>query len=328
MAQQITWSADQTAAYLLDDRGNIVGRWFQNRPEMSTFDPFSYQYGQGYGYQAPGQNQSYMYQAWQQPTTTTGGYYYPPEKTELDYKFDELDLDYADREAVRKENARQFDEKLALDREKLKQDAAIAQAQIAAGDRDAEMRLQGIMAQIASNERIAAMDNASREKIADAELAQRLKEMLSAERIQAAQTWANPIDYLAYNRWLAGQPAMTTESGLPVGAPGWETGQPEQATVGTGAVATGGADVYGQQLAAGNRIQEFGAWGGPTTPVEGTPWVAPHQTNIAQFANTPEQAQQTAYARWRQRGITPETAYQQMYAAAPVGTAASVVGYG
>jgi len=98
--------------------------------------------------------------------------------------------------------------------------------------------------------------------------------------------------------------------------------------VGTGPVATGGADVYGQALAAGQRIPEFNAWGGPTTDVAGTPWQAPHETNITQFSNLPNQAQQMVYARWRQRGITPESALGIMTAAAPTGSAKSVVAYG
>ena len=67
------WSDDGSAAYLIDDNGNIVGRWFRDRPGMSTFDPNTYTYGQGYGYQAPGQQQSWMYNAWQGGGGAGGG---------------------------------------------------------------------------------------------------------------------------------------------------------------------------------------------------------------------------------------------------------------
>jgi hypothetical protein len=156
----------------------------------------------------------------------------------------------------------------------------------------------------------------------------RLREIEGQERITAAERWWRPMDYGAYAAWMAGQQARTTESGLPVGAPEFQTGLPAQATAGTGTTVPTG-DVYGAQLAGGGRIAEFGAWGGPTTPVLGTPWVAPHQTNLSQFANAPDTAQQMAYARWRQRGLSPEDVNRAMTAAAPTGTAGrGVVGYG
>ena len=343
MATRIMWAADQASAFLVDDKGNYVGKWYANHPELSNFDPFTYGGGPGTygagggtpiggGYGGQG---GYIYGQ----GGAGGPTYHDPAVMDYEEWVRQFNLTDADRDAAAAEVHRQFDERLALDRARLEQELRQTQMEIASAEGMQRERLaaelQRIQMQIASNESIANLDRASREKLAEADIMQRVREMQSRERLAAAETWANPQDYLAYAKWMSGQQAMTTESGLPVGAPGWDTGlpgatpgQPEAATVGAGGVATGGADVYGQQLAAGGRIQEFGAWGGPTSPVAGTAWVAPHQANLTQFANQPLQAQQMAYARWRQRGITPETAQQMMYAAAPTGTARGVTAYG
>lgn len=336
--ERITWSQDGSAAYRIDERGNIADRWIKGRPDLSTFDPFAYQYGGGYSYGQNDPTPAYMYDVWQGGgagggTAGGGDFYYPPDRTELDLAFDALDLEYTDRQRAREENRRQFDERLQLDARRLEQEIAIArermQHETGLERQRSESRLRELEAQYGYDRQLMQLDWSERQKLADKELAMRLREIQGQERMAAAETWARPIDYLAYSRWMAGQPAATTESGLPVGAPGWQTGEPEPATVGAGAVATGGADIYGQQLAGGGRIQEFGAWGGPTTPVGGTPWISPHKANVAQFSAMPLQAQEMAYARWRQRGIMPETAQQAMYAAAPTGTAGQrVVGYG
>jgi len=331
MANRVVWTADGSAAFLMNERGDTIGRWVRGRPDISTFDPATYTYGQGYSFQAPGQGQGYMYNAWQ--GGDTGGYYYPQERSYLDLEYDKMDLEYTDREKDRQQRQAQFDEEIALAERELAQDLEKVRMQIASSEGMQKYEWEQRFRQLEQEHRNAVeylqLDWAERHKLADKELATRLREIQGQERLGAAETWARPFDYLAYNKWMAGQPAMTTEGGLPVGAPEWQTGEPAVATVGTGAVATGGADIYGQKLAAGGRIQEFGAWGGPTTPVAGTPWVSPHQANVTQFAAMPEQAQQMAYARWRQRGVTPETAQQAMYAAAPTGTAGTrVVGYG
>lgn len=272
-----------------------------------------------------------------QTLADTGNFQFSEGEGQLYQLLTSMGFSYADAQAVLEENRRQFDEELKYSYWAAKQTAATsranASAAAAAGQEEARISAEASMRNAETNAatalRIAGMDNASREHIADEDLGMRLQEMQSRERITAAETWQNPIDYLAYNRWMLGQQASTTESGLPVGAPGWNTGQPEAATVGTGPVATGGADVYGQALAAGQRIPEFNAWGGPTTDVAGTPWQAPHETNLTQFQNLPWQAQQMAYSRWLQQGgIRPETAQQIMTAAAPTGSAKSVVAYG
>jgi len=332
---RVTWSDDGSAAYLLDERGNVVGKWFRDRPEMSTFDPATYTYGGGYGYQAPGQQQSWMYNAWQGGGATgdQGGYYQDPDRLAWDEFVRQFNLTHEETVALREDLQRQHDEQLALDTRTLEEDIRMAREQMAHETGlerlKSENRIKEMEIQYGWNVKYMQLDYAEQHKLLDKELGMRLREIQGQERMAAAETWARPIDYLAYNKWMAGEHAATTESGLPVGAPEWQTGEPAQATVGTGAAATGGADVYGQQLASGNRIQSFGAWGGPTTPVEGTPWLAPHQANVTQFSNMPLQAQEMAYARWRQRGITPETAQQAMYAAAPTGTAGQrVAGYG
>ena len=268
---------------------------------------------------------------------TSGTYQFSKDVGALFELLQSMGFNYADAQAALEENRRQFDKELEYSYWASKQTAAtqrsIAATNAAAGNEEARIAAEASMSNAETNAasalRIAQLDVASREHIADEDLGMRLQEMQSRERITAVETWQNPIDYLAYNKWMSGQQASTTESGLPVGAPGWNTGQPEAATVGTGPVATGGADVYGQALAAGQRIPEFNAWGGPTTPVAGTPWIAPHETNLTQFSNLPYQAQQMAYSRWlKQGGIRPETAQQIMTAAAPTGSAKSVVAYG
>ena len=329
---QVTWSDDGTAAYLIDERGNITGRWFRDRPGMSTFDPNTYTYGGGYGYQDPEQGQAWMYDAWQ-GGGGNGGFLQDEGRLEYDEGVRQWELDYAEKVKAREQLQQQADAYIAQDARRLEQELILAREQMTHETGlerlRSENRIREMEIQHGWDVQYLQLDYAERHKILDKEIAFAREEMQSRERITAAETWARPIDYLAYNRWMAGQPAATTESGLPVGAPGWDTGVPEPATVGTGAVATGGADPYGQQLAGGGRIQEFGAWGGPTGPVGGTPWVAPHQANLSQFANMPQQAQEMAYARWRQRGITPESAQQAMYASAPTGTAGQrVAGYG
>jgi len=342
MANRILWAADQASAYLVDDQGNYVGKWFANHPELSNFDPFTYgggpsAYG-GYGGTAAGATGQPGYVYGGGGGGAGGGHYQDPDRLKFDEGVREFNLTYDQLNDLYEANHAEAEERLALDHDRLEQDAANVRAQIASSEGMQRERLQAelqqLQMQIASNESIANLDRASRDRIADQQLIMRLKEIQSNERLQAAQTWANPIDYLAYNKWLQGQQAMTTESGLPVGAPGWDTGlpgatpgQPEAATVGAGGAAT--TDVYGQQLGAGGRVAEFGAWGGPTPTISGVPWTMPEQTNLTQFLNTPDQAQQMAYARWRQGGgMTPATATQRMYAAAPTGTAKGTVAYG
>jgi hypothetical protein len=343
MANRIAWAANGDEAYLYDANGQLIGRWFRNRPELNTFDPFTYgggleTYGAYGGTPAGGAGQAgYVYDTG--GDGGGGGYYQDPDRLDFDEMCREYNLDWQQRQDAAAEAHRQFDERLAFDRQQLEQQLRQIQMEIASSEGMQRERLaaelQRLQMEIESNERIANLDRASREKIAEADIVQRVREMQSKERITAAETWANPIDTDAYLRWMSGQQAMTTESGLPVGAPGWDTGlpgatpgQPETATVGTGAVATGQGNVYGKQLAAGGRIQEFGAWGGPTTPVFGTPWTAPHQVNLTQFANSPYSAQQRLYSDWRTRGLYPQDVNQAMVAAAPTGTAKSVTAYG
>jgi len=336
MANRLVWNEDGTAAYLVDERGNYVGKWFKNHPELSTFTPDVSNLASPTSVAAPPRGGQTGYISEVTTGTSAGGTYHDPERVTQEWLEYTWGVEHADADALVEQNRIEFLETLNATIEASKRAAASAQATAntaaAAGNEQARIQAEG-QAEVAriNGENalaIARLDRASIEHIADEDMAMRLQEMQSRERITAAETWANPIDYLAYNKWMSGQQASTTESGLPVGAPGWNTGQPEAATVGTGPVATGGADVYGQALAAGQRIPEFNAWGGPTTPVGGTPWQAPHETNLTQFTNMPWQAQQMAYARWRERGIFPETAQQIMTAAAPTGSAKSVVAYG
>jgi len=337
MANRVTWNADSTAAYLVDANGKIIGQWFKNHPELNTFDPSQYGYAPPTAVAAPPRGGQTGFTSEVTQGTSGGGYQYGKETTDAYGTLLEIGYTHADAQATLEENRYEFDKRLAADIQMNKAAEAGANARAAAaaaaGNEQARIQAEG-QAEVARINganalQIAQLDNASREHIADEDMVMRLREMQSRERITAAETWQNPIDYLAYNKWMSGQQASTTESGLPVGAPGWNTGQPEAATVGTGPVATGGADVYGQALAAGQRIPEFNAWGGPTTDVAGTPWKAPHETNLTQFSNLPYQAQQMAYARWLQQGgIRPESAQQIMTAAAPTGSAKSVVAYG
>lgn len=335
MANRVTWNADSTAAYLVDATGKIIGQWFKNHPELNTFDPSQYGYAPPTAVAAPprGGETGYTSQVSQGTSTAGGGFYFDPDKTELDLEFDKLDLDYADREKVRDANRYEFDKQLAADIAANKAAEAGANARAAsaaaAGMEQARISAEG-QAEVAringeNMARVAAMDNASLEHIADEDLVMRLKEMQSREREWAATTAAQPINYRVYENWLASQPGQADVSGLPAGAPLWDTGA---GTTGVAGGTTPTADVYGQQLAAGQRVPEFNAWGGPTTDVGGTPWQAPHETNLTQFSNMPWQAQQMAYARWRERGIFPETAQQIMTAAAPTGSAKNVVAYG
>lgn len=321
---RVTWSDDGSAAYLIDERGNIVGKWFRDHPQYNTFDPATYTYGQGYGYQAPGQQQSYMYDAWQGGGGggDAGGYYQDPDRLAWDEFVRQFNLTHEEGVAAREQLQQQFDEQMELNRQQLEQQLMIERERMQHETGLERLRSENRIRELEVQHQYAVqylqLDWAERHKELDKTLAMRLREIQGQERMAAAETWARPFDYLAYNRWMAGQPAATTEEGLPVGAPTWQTGEPAEA-VGVGPVPT--TDIYGQKLAAGGRIQEFGAWGGPTTPVGGTPWISPHKANVAQFSAMPAQAQEMAYARWRQRGIMPETAQQAMYAAAPTGTA-------
>ncbi len=362
---KILWSTDRNSAYLVNPQGQTVGKWFRGNPGASTFDISQYQLGRGFPQtwqgqsftsfevvRGPGVEPSGAYYATDgggatpMPTgyggvgagggatvpATAGageGYVYPEWYTELYEALTGLGLSYAEAQAAREENRRQFDEDLQYRTWATGQEIAVAREQIASTEGmqkyDWQMRLQELERQQAHDIQMLQMDWTERHKAADKELAMRLREIQGQERITAAERWARPIDYLAYNRWMLGQQAATTEEGLPVGAPVFQTGEPAKA-VGAGPVPT--ADIYGQKLAAGGRIQEFGAWGGPTTPVDGTPWIAPHKTPLTSWSVMPGQAQQMAYARWRKRGIMPETAEQAIYAAAPTGTARGVVAYG
>lgn len=331
--ERVTWSEDGASAYLIDEYGTFVGRWFRDRPDMSTFDPFAYQYGGGYGYGQDAGTPAYMYDVWQGGGGgDAGGYYQDPDRLAWDEFVRQFNLTHEESVAMREQYQQQHDADMAQRERELAQELEIARMNIDASEGMQKYEWEQRFRQLEQEHQYAVqylqMDWAEKHKALDKELGMRLREIQGRERMAAAETWARPFDYLAYSKWMAGEPAATTASGLPVGAPGWQTGEPEPATVGAGAVATGGADPYGQRLAAGGRIQEFGAWGGPTGPVGGTPWVAPHKASVTQFTAMPLQAQEMAYARWRQRGIMPETAQQAMYAAAPTGTAPAQVRYG
>lgn len=342
---RIAWNTDGSIAHLYDDDGYIVASWFRDNPELSTFDPQTYQYGEGSvmpGVEGYG-GQGAIYDVTQPgglmvggvptapvsglPPPTTQDYYYDEARLSLEEFMRQFDLTQAEAIAAREEFARQFDEDLQYRISALEQEMALAREQMAHQTgllrQEWEYRFQMAEQEHGYAVQLLQLDWRERQALADKELAMRLREIEGQERITAAERWARPIDYLAYSAWLQGQEAAVSETGLPPGAPMWQTGEP--ITV-EGARPTG--DVYGAQLAAGGRVSEFGAWGGPTTPVEGTPWVAPHQTNITQFARMPQQAQEMAYARWRHRGITPETAYQTLTASAPIGTAGSAIQYG
>lgn len=335
---RVGWSEDRRSAYLYDEGNNVIGRWIAGRPDISTFDPFTYGYGQGQSAQGGS-----IYDVWSRGSGygygddpygggDAGGYYNDPDRMAWDEYVRQFNLTHEESVALREQYQRHHDEQMAFNQRQLEQAMEIAKMQIASTEGMQKYEWEQRFKQLEQEHQYAVeylqMDWAEKHKALDKELGMRLREIQGRERITAAETWARPFDYLAYNRWMMGEQAATTESGLPVGAPGWQTGIPEEATVGAGAVATGGADPYGQQLAAGGRIQEFGAWGGPTGPVGGTPWVSPHKANVAEFSRMPLQAQEMQYARWRQRGIMPGTAQQAMYAAAPVGTAPAQVRYG
>lgn len=265
-----------------------------------------------------------------QPVGGNGdGYYYDPEMGNLYYMLTSLGFNHAEAQQAIAENARQFDLGLEYDYYNSKQAASTARA-VAASSSGAtryasEEATRRAEIQAANALQIAQLDNASRERIATMDMETRLKEMMSRERITAAETWSQPIHYLAYNKWMAGQGAATTESGLPIGAPEFHTGAPA-AAYGEGPIVS--SDIYGERLMGGGRMSEFGAWGGETGPVDGTPWKPPHQTNLTNFLRMPLQAQEMAYARSRRRGLMPETSQQLMRAAAPIGSAKGVVSYG
>jgi len=335
MANRVTWNADSTAAYLVDANGKIIGQWFKNHPELNTFDPSQYGYAPPTAVAAPPRGGQTGFTSEVTQGTSGGGYQYGKETTDAYGTLLEIGYTHADAQATLEENRYEFDKRLAADIQMNKAAEAGANARAAAaaaaGNEQARIQAEG-QAEVARINganalQIAQLDNASREHIADEDMVMRLREMQSRERITAAETWANPIDYLAYNKWMSGQQALTNESGLPMGAQPFDTGLPQGGTVGTGEAAT--TDVYGQQLGAGGRVAEFGVWGGPTPTISGVPWRMPEQTNLTQFLATPDQAQQMAFARWRQGGgMTPETAQQRMLAAAPRGTAKAVVAYG
>lgn len=334
---RVGWSEDGRTAYLYDENNNVIGRWAQGRPDVSTFDPFTYGYGMGqsaqggniYDVWSRGSGYGYGADPYGDPGGNAGGFLQDPDKLAWDEYIRQFELTYEQAEALREQAQRHFDAQMEFNERQLAQAMEIAQMQIASTEGMQKYEWEQRFKQLEQEHKYAVeylhLDWAERHKALDKELGMRLREIQGRERMAAAETWARPFDYLAYNKWMLGEQAATTESGLPVGAPEWQTGDPAQA-VGPGGVPTG--DPYGQKLAAGGRIQEFGAWGGPTGPVEGTPWISPHKVNVSQFAYMPGQAQEMAYARWRHRGIMPGSAQQAMYAAAPTGGAGGAPGYG
>jgi len=321
---RVTWSDDGSAAYLIDENNRIVGRWFRDRPEMNTFDPATYTYGQGYGYQAPGQQQSWMYDAWQGGGNgDAGGYYQDPERLFWDQIMDEFRLTRAEAIALREENARQHDEEMQRLRWTTEQEMIIERERMAATTGDIRLQHQNRLAELEQQHQYAVeylqLDWVERHKAADKELGVRLQEMWSGERLAAAQMGAQPINYRVYERWLAGLGGRADPSGLPASAPAFQTGPGMEGAVVPGEAP--GPSPYAQAYATGQRIPEFQAYGGPTTPVGGEPWVSPHKTQLGPFLASPLQSQEMQYARWRERGFMPYTAEQQMRAAAPTGTA-------
>lgn len=327
---RVGWSEDGRSAYLYDEGNNVVGRWHQGRPDISTFDPFSYGYGQGQAAQGGS-----IYDVWSQGGGggggygDPGGYYQDPDRLAWDEFVRQFNLTHEEAVAAREQLQRQHDDRMAEEARRLAAEIAMErermQHETGLERLRSELRIQELGVQHQYAVEYLQLDWAQRHKEVDKQLAMRLREIQGQERMAAAETWWRPIDYGAYAKWAAGEHAATTESGLPVGAPEWQTGLPAEA-VGAGGVPTG--DPYGQKIAAGGRIQEFGAWGGPKTPVMGTPWTSPHKVNVSQFANVPYDMREMAYGRWRHRGISKEMAQQSMYAAAPVGTAPAQVRYG
>jgi hypothetical protein len=360
-AKTVLWSKDKATAYLVDEGGTVLARWFKGNPGASTFDLTQYQLGRGtpqngwtsfeivrgpgvapspaYYETAPGVGGATAlpsgYAAGTSggvatPTETGGGYYQDYERMTFDELVREFNLKEDEVVAARKEYARQWDEDLQLRTRQLEQDMETTKMQIASSEGmqkyDWEQKFKELAQEHANAVELQNLDWEQKQILADKQLAMDLKQILSNERIQAAQIAAQPINYRVYEQWLAGLPAYAHESGLPAGAPLWLTETGEEG--GTVPGAEPGTSPYAAAYASGARIPEFQEWGGSTEPVGGEPWVSPYQVNLTQFALSPEQSQQMAYARWRERGILPETAKQQMYAAAPVGTAPKVVAYG
>ena len=127
---KVTWSDDGAAAYLIDDNNNIVGRWFRDRPEMSNFDPATYEYGQGYNYQGPGQDKSWMYDVWQ-GGGDAGGYYQDPDRMAWDEFVRQFNLTHEETVALREQYQSQHDDLMAAEAARLAQELQLAREQMA-----------------------------------------------------------------------------------------------------------------------------------------------------------------------------------------------------
>lgn len=324
---RVTWSDDGSAAYLIDENNRVVGKWFRDRPEKSTFDPATYTYGQGYGYQAPGQQQSWMYDAWRGGSGAAGdagGYYQDPDRLAWDEFVRQFNLTHEEGVAAREQIQQRHDEQIALDERRLAADIAMTREQIAATTGDIRLQHQNRLVELERQHQYDVqylqLDWAERHKALDKELGVRLQEMWSGERLAAAELGAKPINYRVYERWLAGLGGRADPSGLPAGVPAFQTGPGMEGAVVGGEAP--GPSPYAQAYATGQRIPEFQAWGGPAG-------LDPHKVNLTQFLASPLQSQEMQYGRWREKGLMPYTAEQRMRAAAPTGTAGQrVVGYG
>lgn len=324
---RVTWSDDGTAAYLIDEGGNVVGRWFRDRPELSTFDPATYTYGQGYGYQGPGQGQSWMYDAWQGGGGggDAGGYYQDPDRLAYDEGVRRWNLTHEEKVADREQLQEHFDREMAFYERELAQNLQVERERMAHETGLERLRSENRIRELEVEHRLSVeylqLDWTERHKALDKELAQMDREMWSRERIEAATRGAQPINFPIYERWLAGLGGRADPSGLPTGAPLFQTGPGMEGAVAGGDVA--GVSPYAQAYATGQRIPEFQAYGRPgaTVGVSGQPWVDPHKVNLTQFLGSPLQSQELQYARWREGGLMPYTSEQRMRAAAPTGTA-------
>lgn len=337
---RVTWAEDGSAAYLIDASNNVIGRWFRDRPDMNTFDPSTYGYGGGYGYQAPGQSPSFMYDAWAgggagkgakvAGAGDAGGYYQDPDRMAWDEFVRQFNLTFEESRALREQYQQQFDQDMVLREKDLAQRLQELRMSIESSEGMQrykwEQEFKMVEQQHQNSIAYLQMDWTERHKALDKELGVRLQEMWSGERLAAAQMAAQPINYRMYEHWMAGLGGQADPSGLPAGAPAFQTGPGMEGAVVPGTAP--GASPYAQAYATGARVPEFQAYGGPTTPVGGEPWVSPHKVNLTQFLASPLQSQEMQYGRWRERGFMPYTAEQQMYAAAPTGTARSDIGYG
>ncbi|KPJ51413.1 MAG: hypothetical protein AMJ38_00490, partial [Dehalococcoidia bacterium DG_22] len=242
----------------------------------------------------------------------------------------QFNLTHEESAAAREQLQQQFDQQMAFNERELAQRLEELRMELEHAAGLQRERLEHEWRRLQEEHRQAVeylqLDWAERHKALDKELGVRLQEMWSQERLAAAQMAAQPINYRIYEQWLAGLGGEAHPSGLPAGAPMFQTGPGQQGQVVPGEQP--GVSPYAQAYATGQRVPEFGPWGGETTPIGGQPWVAPKDVNLSQFLSSPWLSQQMAYGRWRERGLFPEDVQRQMYAAAPVGTATGVVGRG